>query len=189
MRSILEVGSEQLPLLFYRCQINKVTYKYLFLLKHPNPPCICKKSRPFCSWPAFSCQTDHSDPGSYFFLHHSLLRQLKGALQRYNTVKYHCIRRGILCIHTEEALSYELEALICLRTLQSRLYVAVFQNSQRIRIEVQGTVLIVYALFLIDNVLIQTNFYRQSAVFAVTQWIVPFTLRPVKPLPHFVSGS
>ena len=118
MRNILEVGSEQLPLLFYRCQINKVTYKYLFLLKHPNPPCICKKSRPFCSWPAFSCQTDHSDPGSYFFLHHSLLRQLKGALQRYNTVKYHCIRRGILCIHTEEALSYELEAVICLRILQ-----------------------------------------------------------------------
>ena len=38
------------------------------------------------------------------------------------------------------------------------LYIAVFQNSQRIRIEVQRTIFVVYALLLIHNVLIQSYF-------------------------------
>lgn len=56
----------------------------------------------------------------------------------------------------EETVSHELEAVVSLRTLEVRLQIAVFYDGQRIGIQVQGTVLIVNTLALIDDVLIET---------------------------------
>ena len=90
-------------------------------------------------------------------LRHALgLGKFKGTLQGNDPVEHQIFIRGILGIHAEETVSHELEAVVSLRTLEVRLQIAVFYDGQRIGIQVQGTVLIVNTLALIDNVLIET---------------------------------
>ena len=118
MRSILEVGSEQLPLLFYRCQINKVTYKYLLLLKHPNAPCICKKaghSAPGLPFPARRITLIPALIFSYIILYFGSLKELFS-----DTIRLNTSASGVESFASTQkiALSYKLEAVICLRTLQ-----------------------------------------------------------------------
>lgn len=58
------------------------------------------------------------------------LRKLKGALQGYNSVKYHFFRSRILVVHTEEAVSYKLEAVKGLSALEARLQVRMLYHGQ-----------------------------------------------------------
>lgn len=98
-----------------------------------------------------------------------LLRQYIRTLQRYDTVKYQFSRLGILVVHAEEALSYELEAVIRLCLCKCRLQTALCQCGQRIGVQIQTSVFIVYTLLFIDDILIQAHlcFYRLLCIYPV----------------------
>ena len=98
-----------------------------------------------------------------------LLRQYIRTLQRYDTVKYQFSRLGILVVHAEEALSYDLEAGLRLCLCKCRLQTALCQCGQRIGVQIQTSVFIVYTLLFIDDILIQAHlcFYRLLCIYPV----------------------
>ena len=68
------------------------------------------------------------------------------------------LRSGILAVHTEISVSHKLEAVRHFGICQSRLQIAFLQDRQGIGIQIQTSVLlIVYSLFLIDDVLIKAD--------------------------------